>query len=33
LNVLCDNAPAIHTYEQLGFERIGVYGEYELELK
>lgn len=33
LNVHCDNPAAIHAYEQLGFERIGLYGEYDLELK
>jgi predicted GNAT family acetyltransferase len=31
LNVHVDNQSAITCYERLGFERIGVYGEYMLE--
>jgi predicted GNAT family acetyltransferase len=33
LNVKADNASAIRCYEKLGFEVIGSYGEFEVELK
>jgi ribosomal protein S18 acetylase RimI-like enzyme len=33
LNVLMENVPAIRAYEQIGFETVGTYGEYMLELK
>jgi predicted GNAT family acetyltransferase len=33
LNVLMDNPAAIYAYQQIGFETVGEYGEYELELK
>jgi predicted GNAT family acetyltransferase len=33
LNVKADNTSAIRCYEQLGFEAIGSFGEFEVELK
>jgi len=33
LNVRIDNPSAIHAYQQLGFEIVGEYGEYDLQLK
>jgi predicted GNAT family acetyltransferase len=33
LNVLTTNAAALRCYDQLGFEPVGIYGEYMLELK
>jgi ribosomal protein S18 acetylase RimI-like enzyme len=33
LNVHTQNAAAINAYQQLGFETVGTYGEYMLELK
>lgn len=33
LNVRADNTAAIRAYQKLGFERVGEYGEYTVELK
>jgi predicted GNAT family acetyltransferase len=33
LNVKSDNKSAIRCYEKLGFEAIGSFGEFEVELK
>ena len=33
LNVKADNTSAIRCYEKLGFETIGSFGEFEVELK
>ena len=33
LNVKADNTSAIRCYERLGFEVVGSYGEFEVELK